>query len=277
LTFYLPGYFRRNKNLPKVVTLYDMIPERTNQKGRLWNPHFAKRGFLKKAQAVISISNTSTTDMVSEFGIEKSVTTTYLGVSSNFSPDLPKLEGVPLSYFLYVGARGGYKDANTAIRALAKLTGVHQQTQLVFVGGGRLSSSEKALIDSLGVAGRVTQMTVPDADLPRLYSNAIGLAYTSLYEGFGLPLVEAMASGIAIIASDTAINREIAGTAANYYPAGDAAALADGIVSVLSDPSSQRTKIEEGLAKSVDFSWLECARQTAEVYRAVMQTRTANS
>jgi glycosyltransferase involved in cell wall biosynthesis len=275
LTFYLPAYFSRNKTLPKIVTLFDMIPERVPEKGRLWNPHFEKRHFLTQADAVVSISETSTKDMKREFGIERQIPTTYLGVSAEFAPNLEVLEGAPKKYLLYVGARFGYKDAGTAISAFAKISESIPNLHLLFIGGGALTPKEKKSFRQLGITPKVKQLTVSDSELPRIYSNAIALIYPSTYEGFGLPLVEAMASGVPILASDTEINREIAQDVANYFPTGNFSALAAGIQAILADPIGQRTKIEAGILRSKDFSWLQCARQTAEVYKAVMQTGTA--
>ena len=275
LTFYLPGYFSRNKTLPKVVTLFDMIPERVPAKGRLWNPHFEKRHFLTQAHAVVSISETSTKDMRREFGIERQIPTTYLGVSAEFAPNLEVLEGAPKTYLLYVGARFGYKDAETAIAAFAEISESFPDLHLLFIGGGALSPKEKKRFRQLGIAPQVAQLALPDSELPRVYSNAVALIYPSTYEGFGLPLVEAMASGIPILASDTEINREIAQDVANYFPTGNFSALVEGIQAILADPLGQRTKIEAGILRSKEFSWLQCARQTAEVYKAVMQTGTA--
>jgi alpha-1,3-rhamnosyl/mannosyltransferase len=137
---------------------------------------------------------------------------------------------------------------------------------------------EKKLLKALGLSRRVIPIDVSDSDLPKVYSNAVALIYTSVYEGFGLPLVEAMASGIPILASETEINREIVQEVANYFPAGDHLALAVGMKTILAEPGAQRAKIEAGVLRSKDFSWFECARQTAEVYKAVMQTgRTKNS
>jgi glycosyltransferase involved in cell wall biosynthesis len=275
LTFYFPGYFSRNKTLPKVVTLFDMIPEKVPAKNRLWNPHFVKRHYLAKADAVVSISETSTKDMVKEFGIKRQIPTTYLGVSANFAPNLERLAGIPKSYLLYVGARSGYKDGGTAVSAFAQISESFSDQHLLFVGGGAFTTQEKRLFRELGISNQVAQQAVSDSELPRVYSNALLLIYPSRYEGFGLPLVEAMASGVPILASDTEINREIAQDVANYFPTGNVSALVEGIQAILADPIGQRTKIEAGILRSKEFSWLQCARQTAEVYKALMQTGTA--
>jgi len=272
LTFYLPGYFGRYRQLPKVVTLHDMIPEKTRLKTQLWNPHFDKRNYLIKAAAVVSVSNTSTKEMKREFGLVRSVSTTYLGVNSNFSPNAPKLGNLPNSYFLYVGARGGYKDAETVIGALARLPRAYREVHLIFVGGGSLTLHEKELIGSTGMSGYVRQVNISDEELPSLYSNSIALVHSSRYEGFGLPLVEAMASGTPIIASDTEINREIAGEVATYFQAGNLQSLIEVMTNAITGQNGDSTKIKAGLIRAKEFSWVECARQTAEVYRTVMQT-----
>jgi glycosyltransferase involved in cell wall biosynthesis len=224
---------------------------------------------------VVSISETSTKDLRREFGIERQIPTTYLGVSEEFAPNLEVHEGAPKTYLLYVGARFGYKDARTTFSAFAEISKSFPDLHLLLIGGGALSPKEKKRIRQLGITPQVKQLTVSDSELPRIYSNAIALIYPSTYEGFGLPLVEAMASGVPILASDTEINREIAQDVANYFPTGNFSALAAGIQAILADPIGQRTKIEAGILRSKDFSWLQCARQTAEVYKAVMQTGTA--
>jgi len=271
LTFYLPGYFSRGKDIARVVTLFDMIPERVPAMGRLWNPHFQKRHFLNRADAVVSISETSTKDMFKDFGIFRPIPTTYLGVTEEFAPNLERIDGMNQTYFLYVGARGGYKDFRTALEAFADYSKASSGVHFVFVGGGKPTAQEERLFRALGISGYVSHITISDARLPQLYSNAAALIYPSVYEGFGLPLVEAMASGIPILASDTEINREIAQDIANYFAPGDASALAEGMQLILTNPSSQATKIEAGLVRSKNFTWLECARQTAEVYKDVLQ------
>ena len=277
LTFYLPGYFGRNRGLPKVVTLYDMIPEKFSSRRRLWNPHFLKRHYVTKADALVSISLTSTKDMFREYEIHRDVQTTYLGVNGNFAPNLERIEGTPPSYFLYVGLRGGYKDSDTAMVAFAEISKMHPEVHLLFVGGGPLTSKEKMQLKTAGISARVTQMSIADSDLPQIYSNSIALIYTSKYEGFGLPLLEAMASGIPIVASDTEINREIAQDAANYFPTGQASALSAALQDLMANPSAQQTKIRLGLDRSKSFSWLACAKNTAEVYRSVLQRDRAKN
>jgi glycosyltransferase involved in cell wall biosynthesis len=273
LTFYLPGFFGRYKSKPKVATLYDMIPENTPQSRKLWNPHFSKRKFMTKADALVSISNSSTEDMVRQYGLNRDVITTYLGVGKSFMPGLPRPRSAPTKYFLYVGAREGYKDAKTVLKAFSMLLKNQGDIDLLFVGGGGFTTQEVKLLHLLGISEKTQQSFVPDANLPALYSNALGLLYSSRYEGFGLPLVEAMASGIPIFASDTKINKEICGPVGTYFSPGDEETLSEAMTQVLSEPESYSDKVEAGLELAKSFTWHECAKRTAQVYRSVMVTK----
>jgi glycosyltransferase involved in cell wall biosynthesis len=270
-TFYLPGFFSRFKGLPKAVTLFDMIPENTASNKKLWNPHFAKRYVLPKADLVFSISESSTKDMLSEYRINMEVTTTYLGVGSEYAPNLPQLKWLPEDFFLFIGNREGYKDCELAIRAFAKAKKHTPGTVLLLVGGGNLTAGEKVLIAELGIKESIIQRSVSAEELPNVYSNARGLIYPSRYEGFGLPLVEAMASRVAVLASDTPINAEIAGESATYFPVGDGNSLAELMVQLISKPQAFQDKINLGQSRSKEFTWRKCAEITAAEYRRIIE------
>lgn len=269
-TFYLPGFLSKYRSMKRVSTLYDMIPENTKRPLGRWNPHFAKSTYLSKADAVLSISNTSTADMVREYRKPIKATTTYLGVGKNFRPNLERLSSTPHLYFLFVGNRAGYKRWDVAVRAFADVASSFPEVRLELVGGGPLTASELKMISKLNVSSQVFQRDVPDSELAPLYSNALALLYPTEYEGFGLPLVEAMASGLPIFASDIPINREICLSAANLFPKADFVSLATLMRTLLRSSVSFRSKVAEGLARSKDFTWYECARKTAEVYRSVL-------
>jgi len=270
-TYYLPGFFSRFGAIPKAVTLFDMIPEKTERSKKLWNPHFAKRHVLPKADLVFSISESSTKDMLDEYQVNMSVTTTYLGVGSEYAPNLPTLDWLPAEYLLFVGNRDGYKDCHTAITAFAKVKNECPNVFLLLIGGGELSPGEKKLISDLGVTDSIVQKAVSAGELPNVYSNARGLVYPSRYEGFGLPLLEAMASRIAVLASKTPINFEIAGESASYFPIGEVDLLSELILELISNPRAFQDKINTGEERSRDFTWKKCAELTAIEYRQLIE------
>lgn len=269
-TFYLPGYLSRFPSRPKVTTLFDMIPEYVDRGIRPWSPHFRKRAYFKHSAAVVSISDTSTADMRRRYGFTFPVETTYLGVSPDFTPDLPAIPGLPAKYFLFVGNRGGYKNSHVAFEAFSQVAGGRADVYLVLSGGGPLTRIEKRKLKELGISNQVVQKSFLSNELNRVYANSEALVYPTKYEGFGLPLVEAMASGLPILASSTPINREIAGSTATYFDPESSAELAKLLTGVLDDSTNLKAKIMEGLTKAESFNWYRCAELTAEVYREVL-------
>jgi glycosyltransferase involved in cell wall biosynthesis len=147
----------------------------------------------------------------------------------------------------------------------------HPDISLLLAGGGSLSADEVKLINQLGMANRIFQRSIGNHELPNAYSNAKGLLYPSRYEGFGLPLVEAMASGTPIIASDTPINREIAAEAATYFTVGNKSLLVEQIRLLTDKPEGFQSKIVKGLSRAKNFSWHNCAQRTAQEYRNLLQ------
>jgi glycosyltransferase involved in cell wall biosynthesis len=270
-TFYLPGFWGRFPRIPKVVTLFDMIPEMTDSRNFIWSPHFMKKSFIAKADGVLSISQTSTSDMRTIYNSQRSVINTYLGVSEDFKPGLPRHHDAPEAYILFVGNRSGYKDFDLALKAFASAWPAHRKNHLLLVGGGQLTPKERELITQSGVSERVSHLNLSVAELASVYSNAKALVYPTRREGFGLPLLEAMASGVPILASDTIINREIAGPVGSYFPVGEVSSLSSLILAVTAEDESFSDKVELGFERVKQFTWEECARKTAEAYRAVVQ------
>jgi glycosyltransferase involved in cell wall biosynthesis len=278
LTFYTPGFFGRFKGIPKVSSLFDMTPEMTSKRFGFWNPHLQKRKFLTQSDAIISISNSSTEDMVAIYGKQGSTPTAYLGVSSSFRPNIEKRPLQEKPYLLFVGARSGYKNWMMSALAFAEVAKDHPSLQYILIGGGPLSRSERRVLKEAGILNRVIQKSVPDSDLPNYYSNAEALIYPSRYEGFGLPLVEAMASAIPVLASDTRINREICDTCAWYFPDDHLESLVYLMKEVLQGKlPNQEANVNLGLQKAKKFTWYSCAENTAQVYRSIVRDQGANS
>lgn len=270
LTFYLPGFLKRFSAVPKVVTLYDMIPENVPSR-RLWNPHFRKREYLENASGIVSISESSTADMRNKYGLNSPVATTYLGVSSEFRPGLEKPAWAAQEYLLFVGKRGGYKNWEMAAEAFAAIARGFPEVKMQLVGGGPLTKRESKFLRQMGIEERVAQKSVPDSELPNLYSNATGLLYPSEYEGFGLPLVEAMASGVPIIASDITVNREICGDGAKYFDLLSLDSFSSEIDEVMRGGEELKSLRMAAIARAKRYTWYNCAVETAKVYRSVIQ------
>ncbi len=271
-TFYLPHGLASAKGTRRVVTVYDMIPERMPQTRRRLDFLTLKRKYVEQADHVICISAATRDDLLATYGpINKEISVVPLGVDPRFRRDAPRLERLPDRYVLFVGHRGQYKDASVLIRAFKALTGSQSDLKLAFVGGGRISSGERHEMAAAGILDRVVQVDLADADMPGAYAHAEAFVFPSRFEGFGLPVLEAMASGAPTILADATSLPEVGGPAARYFPPGDDVHLAAILEEVVSNVSVASRMRSEGPTWAEKFPWSETAERTANVYRQVMQ------
>jgi glycosyltransferase involved in cell wall biosynthesis len=192
-------------------------------------------------------------------------------------------------YVLFVGERESRKDLPTLQAAMGMLPDrVRATTGLVLVGKS-VNSVRCGVIETKKAAGREVLLlhfasdrsiptlvagTVSDALLDRLYRDAAAFVFPSFYEGFGLPVLEAMARGTPVVASSAASIPEVGGDAALYFPAGDAAALATALARVLQDENLARTLRDAGRARAAQLSWDRCADETLRIFEHVIAAGT---
>jgi glycosyltransferase involved in cell wall biosynthesis len=266
-TFYHPRFLRKSGRMPVVATVHDMIPDLYPELFHR-DPHLHKAEYLRRSDLVLCVSEATRHDLLRLYGDPGvPIRVTPLGVDAAFRPGLPRLQGMPPRYVLYVGRRGAYKDFSVLVEALAlaRLDGAW----LVAVGGGAFTDDENALLRRAGLADCSVQLRVPEADLPNWYAAADLFVFPSRYEGFGLPTIEAMAAGCPTILADASSLPEVGGTAAEYFPAGDAPALATRMTALWEDPPARRRLGERGVERAREFGWAATARSTVEAYRLV--------
>jgi glycosyltransferase involved in cell wall biosynthesis len=220
---------------------------------------------LKRAARVLVGSNWTRQRIAERYGIpEQKIVVTSYGVDPAFTPAGPSAgEG---SFLLFVGALQPRKDPLCAVRALALLD---SDLELVFVGPEKRGGAQvRQEIARLGLGRRVRFLGhVPKEELGALYRGAECLVFPSRYEGFGLPVLEAMAVGTPVVASTAGALPEVAGEAAVLVPPRDPAALAEGVRQALADRERLRRL---GLERSRRFTWEETARRTAAVYEELL-------
>jgi glycosyltransferase involved in cell wall biosynthesis len=192
------------------------------------------------------------------------------GTSAHHSGGQPEYSGPADAepYFLYVGGRDEYKDFPVLLAALAEMKDP-PRPHLFAVGGGKWSRSESAAIVRLGLTDRVTHVTVDDEELRGYYAHALALVVTARAEGFGLPVLEAMASGCPVISSSGGALPEVAGGAALHFEPGNAAQLVDHLRATAKDGGVRQELIRAGRRRASEFSWEATARALAEVYRGL--------
>ena len=269
-TYYLPRELRSSWRVPRVTTIHDMIPELMPEYFPDGNPHQAKRSYVEESSGLVFVSETSKRDLLRIFGAQDiPMAVAHLAPGRAFRQR--RTAGVQNDRFvIFVGSRSGYKDFGTLLTALAETQGL----SLIAVGGGALSAAERRHIDEFGLIDRVHQVAVSDEALAKLYSAATALVIPSRYEGFGLPIAEAMSTGCPVLASDIDVFHEVADEAAEYFEVGNAAALAAGLQRVCCDESLRRARRDSGILRAKDFTWSKTARVTAELYREVLQHRS---
>jgi alpha-1,3-rhamnosyl/mannosyltransferase len=219
----------------------------------------------RRADRVLAVSELTKRDVVERYGIaEEKIVVTPNGVDPIFTPDGAIPERRP--YALFVGGIQPRKDPVTAIEALALLNG---DLELVMVGAEKRGGPEvREALRRLGLEQRVELAGhVGHEQLAGLYRGAACLVFPSRYEGFGLPVLEAMASGTPVVAANAGALPEVAGDAAILVEPGDAAAIADGIRRALTE---RERLVAAGLERARSFSWAETARRTLAVYRELL-------
>jgi len=266
-----------------VLTLYDVIPRRfPHYFSRLtrWKIEGIQRAALRASDAFVSISHSTAQDFAELYGVAREkIVVTPLAPDPVFHPR-PIAEqvafrqrlGLPEGYFLYLGSNKPHKNLPRLIRAWAQIPKSKiRNLKLVLAGHWDARYPQaKELAAELGLQDSVRFLgPVAGADLPLLYASAQAFIFPSLYEGFGLPVLEAMASHVPVACSDAPGLSEVAGQAALTFDPADVDEMTRVIQQLLTDEPLREMLREKGIARAADFSWAETARLTLEAYRKV--------
>lgn len=257
--------------VPTVVTVHDMIHERFP-----WYFSDAaslarrKAAAVRRAAHVICVSENTRRDLLELIPIDPA-RVSVIHLASSLSPAAMSAQIETRRdvqpYILFVGDRGGYKNFGALLDAIMLLPNGLRKVGLVTFGGGALRAAELQHVIRLG-GNSFVHMHGGDEVLTKLYSNAAALVYPSLYEGFGIPVIEAMVCGCPVVCSNTGSLPEVAGASAEFCDPLDPASIARAIANVLESPTRANELRTRGIARGAEFSWERCAQQTYAVYRA---------
>lgn len=276
-TFFDDYFLKYIGEKPFVLTIHDMTHEKFPE-------HFPrndgtaarKRELAMKAAGVIAISENTKEDILKFYDIGRDkVRVIYHGSSLTVkkvagAPDEGLVSGLPGRYILFIGDRKAYKNFNFFMRSIAPILVKDAGLQIVCSGGGSFTRDEVSLLRSLGVEGRVRQHTVNDDTLVELYRRAAAYVNPSLYEGFGLPVLEAFACGCPAVISESSSLPEVGGDAAAYFNPGDASSIEHALHGVIYDDGLRERLRSRGYERLKKFSWEKTARETIELYRSVL-------
>lgn len=246
------------------------------------------RASVHRARTIIAVSRQTAHDVVHRFGVSPhKVTVIHNGVDARFSPGLPghtaafrREKGLPGRFFLFLGTLEPRKNLETLLAGYARWRAqaqpAHLDIKLVVAGGkGWFYESIYAKAAALGLHEAVLfPGFVPEEELPDWYRAASGFVYPSLFEGFGLPVLEAMACGTPVLCSDIPALREVTGNAALLVPAQEVEAWAAGLALLANQPTLHRELCTRGTARADGFTWQKAAAKTVDVYHGTMPQRT---
>ena len=260
------------KSSKNVITVYDMTHE--------IYPNFfkdSKHVSSKKLKActiadkIICISHSTKKDLINQFNIhENKISVIHLGVDSNIFKKIDnqtEYENNYGNYILYVGQRYGYKNFSYLFDTYMNSEIINNNYNLVLFGGEKLSKYENELIKRKNLKKKIFFISGSDQLLSYLYNHAHVLVYTSLYEGFGLPVLEAMSSGCPVIAFNGSSIPEVAGDACILMNnMNSKSELSSNIVKLGSDKNFRKTLVDKGIIQAKKFTWENCAKKTLDVY-----------
>lgn len=221
---------------------------------------------LERAEAVVCVSENTKRDMLGLFDVdERKVHVVYHGIEPVRLDLLPEKRLVPFPYILYVGRRSAYKNFGRLVDAFARVRACGDDVHLVCTDSD-FTREEYERFASLGIADVVHHFSASELEMQLLYRDAELFVFPSLYEGFGMPILEAWSVGCPVVLSRSSCFPEIAGDGGAYFAAEDVGDMSDAIQRVLEDKEYRSALIARGEKRVRMFSWENCAAAHLKVY-----------
>lgn len=268
-TYYDPYFLNQLNGKPFVLTVYDMIHELMPQyfENDPYNVTEFKSILITKASKIIAVSNNTKKDILKfypQIDPDK-IEVIYHGSSIKIEPNVKV--NVPASYVLYVGSRANYKNFRFLVKAIAPLLKGNPNLNLVAAGGGKFDDDEVKWIKDLCLEKQIIQKGFKENELGYFYQNAECFVFPSLYEGFGIPVLESMASGCPIILTNHGSFPEIAGDAGIYFDSNSEEDLRDKIQTLMDDKELRAEYVTKGLQQVKKYNWKDAAEKCLKVYK----------
>jgi len=274
-TYYDPYFFKYLGNKPFILTVYDMIHEKFSDMFPSDDKTSENKKFLvEKATKIIAISESTKKDLMEIFGIDASkIEVVHLGNSmfpaTNENANINI--NIPDRYILFVGVRGIYKNFDRFIKSVSEILNQDRNLFVICAGGGKFCTDEIQLFSDLDIIKQVHQYDLDDGTLANLYKNAQLFVFPSIYEGFGIPILESFACQCPLLCSNTSSLPEVAGDAAYYFDPYSKDSIKNAIVKVLDNKNLQEELRQKGLLRLEKFSWKQAAIKTKKIYVSVMK------
>lgn len=274
-TTYYDNFFIDEKK-PLVITVHDLIHEIYYQEFGKAKNYRPKKKILEKASHIICVSENTKKDLLKYYNIkEDTISVVYHGSLNNekikLINDLKKFESEQ-PFFLYVGNRKRYKNFSILINAFLSSNEIYNNFKIVCFGGGKILDTEKKYLQEkkFDLNKIINFPNYNDELLYRLYKSATALIYTSSYEGFGMPILEAMSIGCPVISSNASSLPEVYGDSALNFDPLSSDELLNCISKLVKNNEIKIEFIDKGKKHSKKFTWEKCSKQTLEAYNKLI-------
>ncbi|HOV15307.1 MAG TPA: glycosyltransferase, partial [Spirochaetota bacterium] len=274
-TYYNEYFLKFLDKKPFVLTIHDMIHEIFSDQFPLLKDETAaiKKQLALKASKIIAVSENTKRDIIKFYGIdENKIKVIYHATSLKVNKDISVTNfNLPKKYILFVGDRNNYKNFCFFVHSISTLLRDDPDLYLISAGGSSFSNEEIFFLKGNFLEKKVIQMSFDDDILSVLYNNALCFAFPSLYEGFGIPILEAFSCGCPICISNSSCFPEIAGDAAIYYDPYSEKSIKESIEKLIYDESLRRDLISKGYERLKGFDWQKTSVETAMVYESLIR------
>lgn len=274
-TYYNPYYIEwlSDKKIPVVITVYDMIHEK-------FPKYFLdasktieeKRRTINRADKIIAISESTKKDIQEFYDIpNEKIQVIHLASSLQDNGEKNKIVEDLKDYILFIGNRSVYKNFAFFLDAITELFKKYPKLKLIIGGGEKITKQELIKLRELKLEDRIIHFQIEDnRQLLSLYQSVRLFVFPSLYEGFGIPLIEAMKSGCPIVCSNTSSFPEVAGEAALYFNPTEKASIVSAVEMMYENEELRKNFIELGYKQSAKFGWDNVAIQTYNLYKSLV-------
>lgn len=264
---YYDTYFLNKIKKPYVITVHDLIEFKFKEFFATSSLIPQMEQVIKKANRIISISENTKKDLIEIFKINpEKIDVIYHGFNKPLYQTKKNTFG---RYILFVGRRGVYKNFEIFVKAVSVLLNKQNELKLICVGDP-FKKEEINLLRSLKISERAITLGVNEKELNNLYSNALVFVYPTLYEGFGMPILEAFANNCPVCLSNTSSLPEIAGDAGVYFDPTDQESILNAVERIIFDNDFAKKLVNSGRKRLLNFSWKKTAEETITSYKKVI-------
>ena len=270
-TYFFP-YALGPKKSKRVLTVHDMIHEKFFGTNDSWDKASKYKAIaVHRADHIICVSEMTKSDLIEHFRVDsQKISVIHHGYSLYKESPIkaPSVDlHLPAQFLLYVGYRGGYKNFKKFAEAYALSKDIYSDFDIVCFGGEEFNPNELEIYSQFGIPpGKMTQFSGGDEVLFYLYQHASALIFPSLYEGFGLPPLQAMGNDCVVICSNAGPIREVVNGAGEYFDPNNVGDIKRAMEKVLFQPARQEELKALGRLRIKQFSWERCAEETLRIY-----------